>query len=164
VESCSGIKIWKFMGGWCSLVPTRAFGVGLWKNIKKWWNNFFSFTRIEVGDGTKISFWHDQWCGEVALKVAFLVLFGLACAKDTSIVAILEFLGGSYQWNVNVFASFYWVLHSVRVRRGRENQLLWASSKKGLFNVKSYFCLLVSPVGSRFPSRVFGEYRLLRGQ
>jgi hypothetical protein len=48
-----------------------------------------------VGDGTGINFWHDQWCEEAALKVAFLVLFGLACAKDDSIVANLEFLGNS---------------------------------------------------------------------
>ena len=48
-----------------------------------------------MGDDTEISFWHDQWCGEVALKVAFPVLFGLACTKDASIVANFEFLGGS---------------------------------------------------------------------
>ena len=47
-----------------------------------------------MGDGAKISFWHDQCYGEVALKVAFPVLFGLACAKDTSIAANLEFLDG----------------------------------------------------------------------
>ena len=88
-------------GGWCSLILVGAFGVGLWKNIRKWWDNFFSFTRFEVGDDTKISFWLDQWCGEVALKVAFLVLFGLACTKDTSIAANLVFLVGSDPWNVS---------------------------------------------------------------
>jgi hypothetical protein len=39
-----------------------------------------------VGDGSKISFWRDRWCGEITLKVAFPVLYGLACEKDTSIV------------------------------------------------------------------------------
>jgi hypothetical protein len=38
----------------------EPLGVGLWKNIKKGWDNFFSFTRFEVENGTKISFWHDQ--------------------------------------------------------------------------------------------------------
>jgi hypothetical protein len=70
-----------------------------------------------VGDGFKISFWHDQWFGEAALKIAFLVLYGLACAKDACTTANLEFLGNSNQWNVSftraahdwevdVFASF----------------------------------------------------------
>jgi hypothetical protein len=64
--------------------------VGLWKNIIKGWGNFSSFTRFEVRDGTKINFWHDKWCEEVALKVAFPILFGLAGAKDTSIAANLK--------------------------------------------------------------------------
>jgi hypothetical protein len=74
--------------------------------------------RFGVGDGTKISFCHDQWCREAALKVAFPVLFGFDCAKDTSIAVYLEFLGGSNKWNVSfaraaqdwkvdVFVSFY---------------------------------------------------------
>jgi hypothetical protein len=76
------------------IVPVGAFGVRLWKNIRKEWDNFFSLTRFEVEDGAKISFWHDQCYGEVALKVAFPVLFGLACAKDAFIAANLEFLDG----------------------------------------------------------------------
>lgn len=54
-----------------------------------------------MGDSFRIRFWHDQWCGEAALKVAFLVLYHLACEKDMSIAANLEFLGGLNQWNVS---------------------------------------------------------------
>jgi hypothetical protein len=54
-----------------------------------------------VGDSFRISFWHDQWCGEAALKAAFPVLYGLACEKDASIAANLEFLDGFNQWNVS---------------------------------------------------------------
>jgi hypothetical protein len=56
---------------------------------------FSNCTRFEVRDGTKISFWHDMWCGDTTLKVAFTSLFGIACAKDASIADNLEFLGGS---------------------------------------------------------------------
>jgi hypothetical protein len=53
----------------------------------------------------------------MVLKVAFLVLFGIACVKDALVEANLEFLGGSKLWNVSfsreahdyeveVFASF----------------------------------------------------------
>jgi hypothetical protein len=47
-----------------------------------------------VGEGTRIRFWHDLWCGDMVLKVAFPVLFGIA-RKDAFVVANLELLGSS---------------------------------------------------------------------
>jgi hypothetical protein len=40
-------------GEWCSLEPVSAFGVGLWKNIRKWWETFSGFAKFEVGDGVR---------------------------------------------------------------------------------------------------------------
>jgi hypothetical protein len=78
-------KYGSLWGGWCSLEPIGVFGVGVWKNIKKCWDSFSSFTRFVVGDGTKINCWHDLWCGDMALKVACPALFRIACVKDTSV-------------------------------------------------------------------------------
>lgn len=39
-------KFGSLWGGWCSLEPVGAFGVGLWKNIKKWWETFSRFARF----------------------------------------------------------------------------------------------------------------------
>jgi len=94
-----------------------------------------------VGNGTRISFWHDLWVGNMTLNAAFPALFRMAVAKDASIANNLEFLGGSNQWNisfareahdweVDVFASFFQMLHSVIVRRSGENKLWWVPSKK----------------------------------
>jgi hypothetical protein len=74
----------------------------------------------------------------------------------------MEVLGGSTQWNVSfvreahdwevdVFASFFQVLHSSRVNRDRADRLWWVSSKKGLFKVKSFFSSLTCSGDSRFP-------------
>lgn len=54
-----------------------------------------------MGDGSKISFWHDLWCGDTALKVAFLALFDIARFKDAVVADNLERLGDSFQWNVS---------------------------------------------------------------
>jgi hypothetical protein len=86
-------------GGWCSLEPAYAFGVGLWKNFRKGWEKFLALSRFEVGDGTRTKFWHDMWCGDTVLKEAFPVLFGIARAKDASAADNLELLGDSNQWN-----------------------------------------------------------------
>jgi len=119
-------KYGNLRGGWCSLEPTGAFGVGVWKNIRKCWISFSRFTRFVVGDGSKISFWHDLWCGDTTLKVAFPALFGIARLEDAVVADNLELLGDSFQWNVSfireahdwkvdVFAFFFQLLHSVKV-------------------------------------------------
>jgi hypothetical protein len=71
--------------------------VGVWKNIRKGWDSFSRFTRFIVGDGSKISFWHDLWCGDTTLKVAFPTLFGIARVKDACVVDNMEILDGSNQ-------------------------------------------------------------------
>jgi hypothetical protein len=92
-------KYGSLRGGWCSLKPTGAFGVGVgvWKNIRKGWDSFPHYTRFVVGDGSKISFWHDLWCGDIALKVAFPALFDIARLKDAVVADNLERLGDSFQ-------------------------------------------------------------------
>jgi hypothetical protein len=70
----------------------------------------------------------------------------------------MEVLGGLNQWNVNfrreahdweleVFASFLQVLHSIRVRQGCEDNLWWISSKRGLFKVIALFYSLACNEG-----------------
>ncbi len=88
-------KFGSLWDGWCSLEPAGVFGVGLWKNIRKVWENFSCHTKFEVGNGSRISFWRGKWCRDVALKVAFQVLFGIARVKDASVANHLEFLGVS---------------------------------------------------------------------
>jgi hypothetical protein len=122
------------LGGGCSLKPVGVFGVELWKNIRKGWKTLSSFFRFDVGDRDRTKFWHDLWCADTILKEAFPALFDIAHAKDASIVDNLELLGGSTQWNmsfareaydweVDVFASFFRALHLVIVSRGHENRL-----------------------------------------
>jgi hypothetical protein len=52
--------------GWCSLDPPGSHGVGLWKNIRKGWSLLCSHTGLILGNGFRIRFWDDVWCGEVA--------------------------------------------------------------------------------------------------
>jgi hypothetical protein len=101
------------------------------------------------------------WCGDTILKEVYPSLFGIARVKDALVADNMEVLGGSTQWNVSfvreardwevgVFASFFQVLHSVKVSRDRADRLWWVSSKKGLFKVKSFRSLACSD-SSRFP-------------
>jgi len=57
-----------------------------------------------------------------------------------------------HDWEVNVFASFFQILHLVIVKRGSEDKLWWVPSKKCLFKVKifsSFFQILHSIIVKR---------------
>lgn len=56
---------------------------------------FSSHTKFEVGDGSNVRFWHNLWCGYLALKEAFPDLFGITYAKNASAAVLLELSGGS---------------------------------------------------------------------
>jgi hypothetical protein len=98
----------------------------------------------------------------MTFKEAFPDLFGIGCAKDKSVVAHLEILYGSNQWNissfartahdweVDVFATFFRVLYSARVRWVGEDKLWHVLSKRGLFVVRSFYSVLVHNDGSHF--------------
>lgn len=94
----------------------------------------------------------DLWSGEKALMEVFRDLYGIACAKDAFVAVHLELYGGSNQWNVSfvraahdwkvdVFALFFNLLYSLRVRREGEDKLCWIPSKKG-FVVSSFYNIL----------------------
>jgi hypothetical protein len=77
-------------GGWRSCDITEAHGVGLWKFIYMGWRNFKRHFRFDPGDGSKISFWEDVWCGETSLKDSFPGLFSIASLKEASIADNVE--------------------------------------------------------------------------
>ena len=62
------------------------------------WGVFSSFVRYEVGDGSKVRFWHDLLCGKQLLKIYFLDLFGTArgwwiiCSSEMEIFNEIYFL------------------------------------------------------------------------
>jgi len=79
-------KYGSLWGEWCSREPVGAYGVGLWKNIRKMW-----------GMGLGQNFGMICGAGDMVLKEAFPVLFGIAQMKDASISDDMEVLGGSIQ-------------------------------------------------------------------
>jgi hypothetical protein len=87
-------------GGWCSGVISGSHGVGLWKFICMGWLNFRRFFKYDVGEGSKIRFWDDVWCGDRALKEEYPGLFSIARLKEASIADNMECSSNSIQWNI----------------------------------------------------------------
>jgi hypothetical protein len=51
-------------GGCYCFDPPWSHGVRLWKNTRSGWSLFCIHTRFDLGDGFRIRFWDDVWCGK----------------------------------------------------------------------------------------------------
>ena len=68
--------------GWSSCEAREAYGVGLWKAIRKLGHLVTPSFDFVVGDGRKVRFWKDKWCGTTPLCESFPCLFALATFKE----------------------------------------------------------------------------------
>ena len=59
----------------------EGFGVGIWKEIRKEGSLLSNNIVFSVGNGRRVRFWKDKWCGDEALCVSFSSLYGLAVSK-----------------------------------------------------------------------------------
>jgi hypothetical protein len=149
-------------GGWHIEAISGSHRVGLWKYICMGWQTFKSHIRFDLGEGSRIRFWDDVWCGNRPLKVAYPGLFNVASFKEASIAENVERFNGAIQWNiqftrlihdweVEVLDSFYRCLYSCKLREDGEDKLWWAPSHKGGFEVKSYYRALSAHGPISFP-------------
>ena len=56
--------------------------MGLWKVLRKWGHLVSKTFSFAVGDGKRIKFWKDRWCGDSSLNIVFPSLFTLASVKE----------------------------------------------------------------------------------
>jgi hypothetical protein len=148
-------------GGWRSKIGAGSHGRGLWKFISKEWYHFFSHIRLIPGDGSRISFWGEVWCGNLPLLELFPGLYGLASNKEASIADNLELVSGYRQWNISFLrslndwevdelASLYSLLYSYNLGDGAD-KIWWIPNRRGKFEVRSFYTILTSSVNIHFP-------------
>ena len=76
-------KVWGGVRGWCTKVVRISFGVGVWKAKRRDWEVVVIRVNLEVGNGARVLFWKDKWCGPMPLCVAFPSLLAIvALVKD----------------------------------------------------------------------------------
>lgn len=64
---------------------TEPHGVGVWKHISRFQDNFFGEVSFKAGNGLEIRFWQDKWLGNSRLKDYFPSLFQIASNKEATI-------------------------------------------------------------------------------
>jgi hypothetical protein len=134
----------------------------LWKHIRNGWEKFSRLAKFEVGDGSRIKFWLDLWCGDGPLKDTYPDLFRLARNKDAFIVDHLQHRNSSTHWELHFICSvqdwelesvstFFDLLFSCPVKGHGVDTLVWRSSGKADFLVNWFYKTLVPRVAAEFP-------------
>ncbi|RVX22106.1 putative sugar phosphate/phosphate translocator [Vitis vinifera] len=92
--------------GWMTKKANGTFGVGVWKEIlkeKDWcWENM-AFT---MGNGTKIRFWNDLWCGCTVLSQRFPHLYGMAAHRNGTVEEMWDQNVGQGDWDLRFVRGF----------------------------------------------------------
>ena len=81
-------KFGESSGGWHTCDLRGGYGTSLWKEIRKEWPSFFQNSVFFLGDGSRINFRKDVWCGAEALCARFPALFNLALNMEARAVDI----------------------------------------------------------------------------
>ena len=115
-----------------------------------------------VGNGRRVSFWRDRWCGDSPLCMSFPSLFALTVEKDAWMVDIWDplaeggwnpcFLRAFNDWEVEEAERFLERLQGKRVIEDVEDMVSWTETKSGKFSVKSLYVALEAGGSSLFPS------------
>ena len=56
--------------------------MGLWKTIRKKWIYLSGRLAYQVGNGQRVRFWMDKWCGDEPLCESFPSLFSISLSKE----------------------------------------------------------------------------------
>ena len=69
----------------CSNKVSTSCATGVWRDIRKLWETFFSDASLMVGNGEHIQFWKDIWLGDIPLMNDFPNIFQIASHPNSTI-------------------------------------------------------------------------------
>ena len=120
------------------------------------------FFLYEIGDGSKVWFWLDRWCGSSPLADCYLDLYRICQNKETSVADLMRYSNGVLHWEIHfcrdvhnqeleAFRSFIITIYSTPVRGTREDKKCWLPCKSKGFTVSAHYHLLVGHSDQFFP-------------
>ncbi|RVW36541.1 hypothetical protein CK203_072859 [Vitis vinifera] len=120
----------------------------------------------EGGRGTKIMFWTDHWCGNVALSQAFPQIFALAVCSNESVNEVwdprlgqggwnLRLARDSNDWELVLIEDLLFLLRDIRVTL-EEDSMLWKGGDCDSFRIRVAYNLLAALTLSSFREKYLG--------
>ncbi|RVX21268.1 putative ribonuclease H protein [Vitis vinifera] len=133
-------------GGWCTRDVMGRNGVGLWKAIRKRWGLFDGRVAFHLGNGQRVKFWKDKWCGDGPLCESFPSLFSMSMSKNAWVSEVWNpvddgigwtplFARAFNDWEIDLVERLLQRIQAFRVQREEEDRVIWTASKDGAFSV-----------------------------
>ena len=114
-RSCINTKYGSQNGGWFTSYPRGSYGVSVWKSIAKETEHLKKDCVFKLGDGRKIRFWEDTWCGRQALCDAFPSLYSTTGSKGAKAAEIWVREDGGGAWDPKFMRSFNdWEMEAIQ--------------------------------------------------
>ena len=160
---------------WCSNRVSTPHGVSLQKHIRSGQDVFSQHISYTVGDGSRLRFWHDVWCGDLPLRSQFPSLFQFARLPEARVADLchfqvsncvwdIAFIRSVQNWELELVDSFMTLLYSSTIRKGVADSLCWTPSSRGLFEVRSFYSVLIHRIPRTFfLENACGKLKSLRG-
>ena len=103
-----------------------------------------------MGNGRKVIFWENVWCGEAPLCSSFPSLYEVASSKGDKVADLWEVTGTGGEWNFRFERHFNdWELEEAQrfictvstknLSPLSVDRLRWKGAKYGMFSVKSSY-------------------------
>ncbi|RVW81102.1 putative ribonuclease H protein [Vitis vinifera] len=151
-------------GGWRSCVVRGSYGVGLWKAIRRGWEAIGNNLVYSMGNGRRIRFWEEKWCGDDKLCSLFPSLYAISLDKEAWVADVWSHSGGGVwaprfskrinDWEVIEVERLLLRLQGRRVYSDVEDEVIWTKAKDGRFSVKSLYKDLDQERREEFPANI----------
>jgi hypothetical protein len=157
--------------GWHSKEGRGGHGVSLWKHVQSGWSRFSRYVHYTVGSGESVRFWVNRWSEEGLLRDAFPAIYHIALHK---LATVSEYLSWHHEemvwsvplqcplqdWELGEYTDLMAFLYQLKMKRTAVDQLRWACTTSGLFEVRSFYRLLTSNTTTNFPWRSIWQCRV----
>ncbi|RVW94823.1 DEAD-box ATP-dependent RNA helicase 39 [Vitis vinifera] len=161
VEESDQSQIWCREGGWCTRAERGGWCRAL-ESYRKEWLGMYSSLAFRVGNGRRVRFWKDKWCGDEPLYESFPSLFAISRAKDAWVSEVWNpdgvgdgwtplFSRALNDWEIEMMEQFMLKIQAFRVQREIEDKMVWTASRSGVFSVKSLYSTLEPGGSAMFP-------------
>ncbi|RVW99090.1 Serine/threonine-protein phosphatase 4 regulatory subunit 3 [Vitis vinifera] len=121
---------------------------------------------VQGGEGNKVMFWTDHWCGNEALSQAFPQIFALAACRNAAVDEVwdprlgqggwnLSLVRDSNDWELGLIEDLLFLLRDIRVTP-EEDSVLWKGGDSDSFRIRGLIICWQPLILLFFPEKIFG--------